>query len=67
MLPALLVVLAVVSGAHADAEVDWLVATPRSKSTVTETATTLTLSNGLTARIFALTPVRNPTNVGLQV
>ncbi len=54
----LLPLLAKSIGARADAEVDWLVATPRTTSTVTETASTLTLSNGLTSRVFALTPVR---------
>ena len=49
--------LTMVIGARGDAEVDWLIATPRTTSTVTETASTLTLSNGLTSRVFALTPV----------
>jgi hypothetical protein len=58
MMALLLVPLALTTGACADAEVDWLVATPGTTSAVTETPTTLTLSNGLTSRVFALAPVR---------
>ena len=52
------VALTMVIGARSDADVDWLIATPQTTSTITETASTLTLSNGLTSRVFALTPVR---------
>ena len=57
MLMLMAMLMAMVIGAQSDAEVDWLVATPQGKSAVTETANTITLSNGLTSRVFALTPV----------